>query len=606
MKKIILLVLALMPTIMLFAQEKEVKYIDATELNIIGKALPSSDPYARVNLSGYGFDNEGIIRYSGYPTGLMVLFKTDSREIYAKWRTSKANSRPNMNAILQKGLDLYIRKDGEWVFAGVGVPDMSKAPHNKHGDLIVADMDTGEKECLLYLPIFDRLESLEIGVNIEASICPMENPFRHKVVFCGSSITHGASASRPGMTFPARFGRDNGLDVVNLGFSGRYKMQKGFAHLVADMDADVFVFDPFSNPEADEIYDRFNDFVDIIRKAHPYTPLIFLQTERQELRNFSVLEEKNESAKQDAARTLVTERMKTDKHIYFIDSKDFLGDEHIATVDGTHPTDLGFTYMLDSMSPEILSILSRYGITPDGKSFTLAHYNIGAIRKNADSSVRTISDVLKELQPDVVSLNEVDSCTTRTGRVDQLSELASQMGEWNSHYGAAFPFQGGAYGVGVMSRPEMRILKTDRVSLPKLTGGEARAVSVVEYEDMVFASTHIDYKSVDVQKAQIEIINNYMDSLYRSSSKPVFLCGDFNFEPDSPSMELMKESWSLLSPEDYTFPSHAPIKCIDYIFVRPQGRTVKVKKTVIPHSLQTASVATVSDHLPVAVTVCIE
>ena len=41
---------------------------------------------------------------------------------------------------------------------------------------------------------------------------------------------------------------------------------------------------------------------------------------------------------------------------------DFLGHEHIATSDGSHPTDLGFTYMLDSISPKILKILRKYGI----------------------------------------------------------------------------------------------------------------------------------------------------------------------------------------------------------------------------------------------------
>ena len=238
--------------------------------------------------------------------------------------------------------------------------------------------------------------------------------------------------------------------------------------------------------------------------------------------------------------------------------------------------------------------------------YTLAHYNIGAIRKSTDSSIKTISDVLKELRPDVISLNEVDSCAKRTKAVDQLAALAESMGNWNPHYAVAFPFQGGAYGVGVISRPEMKIIRTDRISLPKLAGAEARAVSIVEFEDMIFASTHIDYKSVEVQKAQIEIINDYMDRIYAASDKPIFLCGDFNFKPDSPSMQLMKETWILLSSTELTFPSNKPAICIDYIFVRPQGCTVKVKKTCIPRSLETADVSTASDHLPVAVTVVIK
>ena len=141
------------------------------------------------------------------------------------------------------------------------------------------------------------------------------------------------------------------------------KLQKEYARYLADIkDVDAFIFDTFSNPLADVIYANFNEFVDIVRAAHPGVPMIFLQTERREVRNFSLKREETEAAKQKAAAEVVTARMKTDKHIYFIDSEGFLGDEHIATADGTHPTDLGFTYMLEVISPRIKKILKKYGI----------------------------------------------------------------------------------------------------------------------------------------------------------------------------------------------------------------------------------------------------
>ena len=87
-----------------------------------------------------------------------------------------------------------------------------------------------------------------------------------------------------------------------------------------------------------------------------------MQTERRESRNFDTWREDFEARKQAAAEEEILERMKTDKHIYFIPSDDFLGDDHIATSDGSHPTDLGFTRMLDSISPKILKILRKYGI----------------------------------------------------------------------------------------------------------------------------------------------------------------------------------------------------------------------------------------------------
>ena len=340
-----------------------IKWHNAADFTIIGKPIPTSKPFTRIDGSVYKFNDKTIDRYAGYSTGLAILFETDSPIIKARWITGDDNSGANMAAIGQKGLDLYIMKDGKWVFAGTGAPKMRKAPFSDHEGTIVSDMAEGTKQCLLYLPLFDRLESLEIGLDEEAELKPMVNPFRHNIIVHGSSITHGASASRPGMTYPARFGRDNGFYVCNLGFSGMCKLQKEYAYYLADIkDVDAFIFDTFSNPQADVIYANFNEFVDIVRAAHPDVPMIFLQTERREIRNFNTKREASEAAKQKAAEEVVSERMKKDKNMYFIDSEGFLGDEHIATADGTHPTDLGFTYMLQKITPKIKKILKKYGI----------------------------------------------------------------------------------------------------------------------------------------------------------------------------------------------------------------------------------------------------
>ena len=254
-------------------------------------------------------------------------------------------------------------KDGKWIFAGVGRPYTRKAPYNKHEGTIVSNMADGTKQCLLYLPLFDRVDELEIGIDEGASIKAIENPFHHNIIVHGSSVTHGASASRPGMSYAARFGRNTGLYCVNLGFSGQCKLQKEYARYLADLkDVDAFIFDTFSNPKAAEIYERYNEFVDIVRAAHPGVPMIFLQTERRESRNFNTATEKSETEKQKAAEEMVKARMKTDKDIYFISSEDFLGKDHNATVDGSHPSDLGFTYMLQSITPKIQKILKKYGI----------------------------------------------------------------------------------------------------------------------------------------------------------------------------------------------------------------------------------------------------
>ena len=239
------------------------------------------------------------------------------------------------------------------------------------------------------------------------------------------------------------------------------------------------------------------------------------------------------------------------------------------------------------------------------KEYTLVQYNVGAFHKYDSSSVEHIARAVREMGADAVTFNEVDSCTTRTGQIDQMAAFAQEMGGWHQYYAAAMPYKGGAYGVGVAGKPEFEVLRTDRIALPKLNGREPRAVAVIEYKDFVLCSTHLDL-TLESQLGQVATINHYMDSLYADCGKPVFLGGDFNAFPDSEPIAMMKKTWELLTPVTYSFPSHAPDRCIDYIFVRPNGKKVSVDAAEIPVALQTADVATATDHLPVVLTVTIE
>ena len=339
-----------------------VYYIDARRLTVVGQPLPYlQKPFSRMDGRAYGLKGS-LAAKAAQSTGIAVLFTTNSRTIRAKWHTSNLRVvGTNTGANCQKGLDLYIRKKGKWLFAGVGAPNM-KGNCADHEAILVASMDEDVKECLLYLPLFDQVDQLEIGVDKGSAIKPLENPFRHRIIFYGSSITHGSAASRAGMSYVARFGRDNGLYCMNLGFSGQGRMQEEFARYLADCDTDAFIFDTFSNPDSKQIRERFDAFVDIIRGSHPNTPLIFLQTIRREKRNFNIKNDIYEAHKQQTAEEVVRARMKRDKHIYFILSDSFLGDDGIATADGTHPTDVGFSRMLEGMTPPLKKIFRKYGI----------------------------------------------------------------------------------------------------------------------------------------------------------------------------------------------------------------------------------------------------
>lgn len=337
-------------------------FVNAESLGLYGRFMPcEGHPFSRMDPAAYGL--KGTVAYKALQsTGLFLVFSTDSRSLSARWKTSASRAEgTNTGANAQKGLDLYIKKDGRWVYAATGIPDM-KGDCVHHECRMISTMPEGVKECLLYLPLFDVVDSLEIGVDMSSTVEAMPNPFRHKIVFFGSSITHGSAASRSGMSYVARYGRDNGLYCINMGFSGQGRLQEEFARALADTDADAFVFDQFSNPSAEQIRERFDKFVDIIRAAHPETPLIFVQTIRREKRNFNMDSDAYEAAKQKAGEEMVRARMKTDRNIWFIGSDGFLGDDSLGTADGTHPTDVGFSRMLERLSPRLNKILRRYGI----------------------------------------------------------------------------------------------------------------------------------------------------------------------------------------------------------------------------------------------------
>ncbi len=338
-------------------QAQKLVYKNALELNLIGKLKPTPLPYQRIDSSEYNGFTLREARLLQESCGLAVCFRTNSTTIGTRTVYRRRSSKWNSTQINTAGYDLYIRKDGKWLNAA------SNSPADGRTDVVlVAHMDSTEKECLLYLPLFSELESLEIGVDAGSMLEKSPNPFRHKVVICGSSFTHGESASRPGMAYPKLMERNTGLYFVNLGMSGNCKLQPEMARVLAESEADAFVFDAFSNPREGEIKQRFSRFVEIIREAHPTTPLIFLQTIDRERNNFDLQSRSIEYAKMRAGEEVVREAMKTDKHLYFIDPDDKTGTDHETSTDGIHPSDLGYYRWVEKIQPPLLKILKKYGV----------------------------------------------------------------------------------------------------------------------------------------------------------------------------------------------------------------------------------------------------
>jgi lysophospholipase L1-like esterase len=335
---------------------QKIEYTDASKLTLYGKPHTSGPRYHRVDTARYGDMPARVKVLSTYSAGLVIAFKTNSKEIYAKWQV-KPRTKPykNMTVIASRGLDLYIKKNDQWIFAGAGVPDDSITSTHR----IVTNMTGGMKECLLFLPLYDELLQLEIGIQEGTTIAPLKVTWKGKVVIYGSSITQGTSASRPGMAYPAQLTRKMPYEFVNLGFSATGKMEQSVGRMVADVqDVDLFILDCAANPSPEEIADRTEPFVKLIRDRHPGVPILMIESVVREGGNFDQKIQQRVSAQNTNFRNAYNHLVERGvQDLYLINGDDLLGHDHEATVDGTHPNDLGFDRMLKVIEPKVREIL---------------------------------------------------------------------------------------------------------------------------------------------------------------------------------------------------------------------------------------------------------
>lgn len=230
---------------------------------------------------------------------------------------------------------------------------------------------------------------------------------------------------------------------------------------------------------------------------------------------------------------------------------------------------------------------------PTLKELSVLTYNVGAFGKYSEDSSDAVAELIKASGASLVGLNELDSCNRRHN-VFQLERLAEKLGGWNHVFASAFPFAGGAYGNGILSRKP--ILRSWRIALPRFEGSEERSVAVVETEDCVFASTHLDFQDEESTLSQVRIINDWFSEHFSGYGKPVLLSGDMNSRPGSKVMKELQKKWTIIHRTEKSYPSQKPDACIDYILTL--NGAVEVSG-IDGGTIQTVATRTASDHLPV-------
>ncbi|QDU93652.1 SGNH/GDSL hydrolase family protein [Lignipirellula cremea] len=337
----------------------EMVWIDLHQLGVEGQAWKEvKAPYDRLPAKAEGVVRDPVWSLSRHSAGMAARFVTDATEIHARWTLTSPNlAMSHMPATGVSGVDLYVRTDEGWRWLAVGRPSAQT-----NSVTLVSGLSPGVREYLLYLPLYNGVSSVEVGVpaaNVIKKAPPRPKHLAKPILFWGTSITHGACASRPGTTHSAILGRRFDRPIINLGFSGNGKMEPEVAQLAAELDPAVYVIDCLPNMNASEVEQRVEGLVEILRKAHPTTPIV-LAEDRTYANAFLIPSKAERNATSRVALRAGFERLqkKGVKHLYYLPGDTQLGADGDDTVDSSHPNDLGFMRMADAFDKVLRPLLA--------------------------------------------------------------------------------------------------------------------------------------------------------------------------------------------------------------------------------------------------------
>ena len=355
---------ALMPASVAVAEEAAAKapettWHNVTTANVGGQAWSDvKAPFDRLPARAEKLVRPGVWGLSRDSSGLSVDFETNAAKFTVRWKlNSQELSFAHMTATGVSGVDIYVQDDAGWHYLETGKPaaypdnqvDVS-GPRGREGEAV---------RYRLYLPLYNGVSGVEIGVPAEATLKFIDPPQNEKpVVIYGTSITQGCSASRPGMAYPAILSRRLGREIVNLGFSGNGKTEPEVATLIAELDPAVLVIDSLPNLAPELLAERMPGFIEIFRKSHPETPILLVQNPIYPTIPLKASPYEKVMRSSELLAGIHADRVAAgDKQIGLVAACDWSVDGGDATVDGVHPTDVGFVMLADELEPQLREAL---------------------------------------------------------------------------------------------------------------------------------------------------------------------------------------------------------------------------------------------------------
>ena len=308
--------------------------------------------YRRVPADVAEATSPGVATLSVHTAGGRIRFITDSPYLVIKYSVPSMHSFNHMALAGTSGFDIYERVGTRDCYRKSIIPTMSSKEHEG----VVDFSGEGKRLITVNFPLYNPVAKVYVGIKEGSAL---EAAPDHKVelpmVFYGSSITQGGCSSRPGTCYPAVLSRRYDANYINLGFSGNGKGEPAIREYMASIKMSVFILDyDFNAPTNEHLIATHKPLYEAVRKTNPDIPIIMMA--RPSFSRAAGILKRNEIIEE----TYKYAKANGDDNVYFISSNKLVElCEDDGTVDGTHPTDLGFRSMAFAVAEVLDKLLER-------------------------------------------------------------------------------------------------------------------------------------------------------------------------------------------------------------------------------------------------------
>jgi len=321
--------------------------IDEAPFKIYG-VWREGERYIRMSPDAARAVSAGVYESHINTSGGRVRFTTDSPYVAIHAKLSDLYQFTAMAFTGTCGLDVYSENE----FLGTVRPSVEKMAE------IVEEIfyfpTKGSHTVTLNMPLYCGVNEIYIGLDGSSALCEApEYKVEKPVVFYGSSITNGAVASRPGMTYESMLSRRLDINYHNLGFGGLAMGEVAMAEYIASLEMSAFVLDYDHNaPNPEYLAKTHERFFKIVREKNPELPILMISGPR-------IKANADREARKDIIRQTYNNAVAAgDKNVYILMGDSFFSEVGVDyTADGTHPTDLGFWLMAKGIAPTLEKML---------------------------------------------------------------------------------------------------------------------------------------------------------------------------------------------------------------------------------------------------------